>query len=171
MFDIQNVKPRFSHRGGGALLHLDFPKLQETIDFLGARWTAKPEFHVTLIGKAAMRALIDELGILSLARVETAIVRARRNVPFRVHMRPELWLMREENARTIIQTCDVDGGETFFLRLENVLALKIERPPYHVTLYTIGTHKGIGVASTAVLRDLGTLLTDDDLAAYRAGRG
>lgn len=167
MFDARNVKPRFSHRGGGALLHLGFAKLPETITFAEAVWSAKPEYHVTLVGKGMMRSLVDELGLLSLARIETAIVRARRNVPFRVHMREELWWIEEEGARTIVQMCEVDGGETFFRRLDEALGVEIPRPPYHVTLYTLRTRKGIGIASETVLRELGRRLTDDELKDYR----
>lgn len=170
MFDAHNVKPRFSHRGGGALLHLDLPKLRDCMTLDGETWTAKREFHVTLIGKGLMRSLVDELGLLSLPRIETAIVNARRNVPFRVHTREELWWIREEAARTIIQMSDVDGGETFFHRLEDQLGAAILRPPYHVTLYTVGTSKGIGIASDDVLRELGRAMTADEMATYRAAQ-
>ena len=57
--------------------------------------------------------------------------------------------MREEKTRTIIRMCDVAGAEEFFARTRTRTADVIERPPYHVTLYTIGTLRGIGVATRA----------------------
>jgi hypothetical protein len=51
--------------------------------------------------------------------------------------------------------CEVAGAEEFFAGLERHLQIGIERPPYHVTLYTIGTLRGIGVATRAELERLG----------------
>ena len=64
-------------------------------------------------------------------------------------------IVREEKTRTIIRMCDVDGAEEFFAVLERNCRPSIERPPYHVTLYTIGTLRGIGIATRADLERLG----------------
>jgi hypothetical protein len=63
--------------------------------------------------------------------------------------------MREEKTRTIVRMCDVAGAEEFFAGLERELQTATERPPYHVTLYTIGTLRGIGAATRAELERLG----------------
>jgi hypothetical protein len=55
--------------------------------------------------------------------------------------------------------CDVSGADEFFAALEREFQTVIERPPYHVTLYTIGTLRGIGTATRAELERLGEPLT------------
>jgi len=141
------LRGRFTRRGGGAIVHFDHPSIPDVIHFAGADWRAKREFHVTLAGTSTMRDLTPN--------ADDVIKRAARRLTFAVTLRDEFWLMREEKTRTIMRTCDVDGAEEFFAGLERELQTTIERPPYHVTLYTIGTLRGIGVATRAELERLG----------------
>lgn len=141
------LRGRFTRRGGGAIVHFDHPPIPDVIHFAGADWRAKREFHVTLAGTATMRDLTTN--------ADDVIKRAARRLTFRITPRDELWHMREEKTRTIVRMCDVEGAEEFFAGLERELQTAIERPPYHVTLYTIGTLRGIGVATRADLDRLG----------------
>jgi hypothetical protein len=138
---------RFTRRGGGAIVHFDHPPIPDVIHFAGADWRAKREFHVTLAGTTTMRDLTPN--------ADDVIKRAARRLTFRITPRDEFWHMREEKTRTIVRMCDVDGAEEFFAGLERELQTVIERPPYHVTLFTIGTLRGIGVATRAELERLG----------------
>ena len=141
------LRGRLTRRGGGAIVHFDHPLIPDVIHFAGADWRAKREFHVTLAGTTTMALMTDD--------ADEAIKRAARRLVFTITLRDEFWQMHEEKARTIIRMCDVGGAEEFFARLETDLQLSIERPPYHVTLYTIGTLRGIGVATRAELERLG----------------
>jgi hypothetical protein len=141
------LRGRFTRRGGGAIVHFDHPSIPDVIHFADADWRAKREFHVTLIGATAMRDLTPN--------ADDVIKRAARRLTFRITPRDELWEMREEKTRAIVRMCDVAGAEEFFVGLERELQTAIERPPYHVTLYTIGTLRGIGVATRADLERLG----------------
>jgi hypothetical protein len=117
------------------------------IRFGGAEWRAKREFHVTLAGTTTMRALT--------ADADEVIKRGAGRLTFTVALRNELWQVREKETQAIIRMCDVEGAEEFFARLEGELQTAIERPPYHVTLYTIGTLRGIGLPTRAELERLG----------------
>jgi len=141
------LRGRFTRRGGGAIVHFDHPPIPDVIHFAGADWRAKREFHVTLAGATTMRNLT--------ADPDEIIKRAARRLTFRITPRDEFWHMREENTRTIVRMCDVDSAEEFFAGLERELQTVIERPPYHVTLYTIGTLRGIGAATRAEIERLG----------------
>ena len=141
------LRGRFTRRGGGAIVHFDHPPIPDVIHFAGADWRAKREFHVTLAGTTTMRNLTPD--------PDDVIKRAARRLTFRITPRDEFWHMREENTRTIVRMCDVDGAEEFFAGLERELQTVIERPPYHVTLYTIGTLRGIGAATRAEIERLG----------------
>jgi hypothetical protein len=145
------LRGRFTRRGGGAILHFDHPPIPDVLRFAGADWRAKREFHVTLAGATTMALMTDD--------ADDVIKRAARRLVFTVTPRDEFWQVREEKARTIIRMCDVAGANEFFARLESELQLSIERPPYHVTLYTIGTLRGIGLATRAELERLGSEIT------------
>lgn len=141
------LRGRFTRRGGGAIVHFDHPPIPDVIRFGGADWRAKREFHITLAGTTTMRRLTPD--------PDDVIKRAARRLTFNITLRDEFWHMREEKTRTIIRMCDVGGAEEFFAGLERELHTVVERPPYHVTLYTIGTLRGIGVATRAELERLG----------------
>jgi hypothetical protein len=142
-----SLRGRFTRRGGGAIVHFDHPPIPDVIHFAGADWRAKREFHVTLAGATMMRTLAPD--------PDDMIKRAARRLTFRITPTGEFWEMREENTRTIARMCEVAGAEEFFAGLERELQTVIARPPYHVTLYTIGTLRGIGVDTRAELERLG----------------
>jgi hypothetical protein len=151
------LRGRLTRRGGGAVIHFDHPPIPDVIHFADADWRAKREFHITLAGTNTMRALT--------ADADDVIKRAARRLTFTITPRNEFWLVREGNARTIIRMCDAGGAEEFFTRLESELDLSLERPPYHVTLYTIGTLRGIGLPSPSELARLGVEITGPEREA------
>jgi hypothetical protein len=148
------LRGRFTRRGGGAIVHFDHPPIPDVIHFAGADWRAKREFHITLAGTTTMRLLTPD--------PDDIIKRAARRLTFRITLRDEFWHVREEKTRTIVRMCDVAGAEEFFAALERELGTVIERPPYHVTLYTIGTLRGIGTATRTELERLGEPLTEPE---------
>ncbi len=151
------LRGRFTRRGGGAIVHFDHPPIPDVIHFAGADWRAKREFHITLAGTATMRTLTPD--------PDDVIKRAARRLTFGITLRDEFWQVREEKTRTIIRMCDVSGADDFFAALERELQIVIERPPYHVTLYTIGTLRGIGVATRAELERLGEPMIEQERSA------
>jgi len=151
------LRGRISRRGGGAIVHFAHPPIPDVIRFAGADWRAKREFHVTLAGTTTMSALT--------AHADDIIQRAGHRLIFAISLRDELWQVRENETSTIIRTCDVFGAEDFFARLERDLQAPIERPPYHVTLYTIGTLRGIGLPTRAELERMGKEITGGNLDA------
>ena len=152
------IRGRLIRRGGGAILHFIHPPIPDVIHFGDVAWRAKREFHITLLGSTTMPALI---GIRDV-NTDDAIKRAARNLAFTITLRDELWQMHEKEMRTLIRMCDAGGAEEFFARLESELQTTIERPPYHVTLYTIGTQRGIGVATRTELERMGEEIEERD---------
>jgi hypothetical protein len=149
-----SLRGRFTRRGGGAIVHFDHPPIPDVIHFAGADWRAKREFHVTLAGTTMMQMLARD--------PDDIIKRAARRLTFGITPTDDFREMREENTRTIIRMCDVAGAEEFYAALERELHTVIERPPYHVTLYTIGTLRGIGAATRAELERLGKPIAGAD---------
>lgn len=148
------IPAKLDRRGGAALLDIDPPPVPPVVHYAGEEWQAKAEFHVTLVGSKTLK----ELGVADAAKAMTAIGRAADGIEFGVELLDEYWRLDEDESRTIIRRCDVAGAEEFFVALEGELERTIERPPYHVTLYTINTSNGIGLSSYRDLRRLGTPL-------------
>ncbi|MEA2163203.1 MAG: hypothetical protein QOK37_1330 [Thermoanaerobaculia bacterium] len=145
------IRGRLSRRSGGAILHFSHPPIPDVIRFRDDDFRAKREFHVTLIGSTTMRTLTSASDL----DADDVIRRAGKKLAFTITLRDELWHLRENETRTLIRLCGVNGGDEFFARIENELQTAIERPPYHVTLYTIGTLRGIGIATPAELEQFG----------------
>src|SRR3954452_10541045 len=141
------IRGRFTRRGGGAIVHFEHPPIPDVIRFAGADWRGKREVHVTLAGATTIRGVALE--------ADEMVKRAARHLSFTITLRDELWHVRENDAQAIIRMCDVDGAEEFFTKLEREMLKAIARPPYHVTLYTIGTLRGIGIPTHVELHRLG----------------
>jgi hypothetical protein len=157
---MTTVRGRLTRRGGGAIVHFDHAPIPDVIRFAGAEWRAKREFHVTLFGAKMIRALtLNE---------DDVIKRAARRLSFTVALRDELWQVREGSMRAIIRLCDVAGAEELFSRLEAELNIPIERPPYHVTIYTIGTLRGIALPTNADLQRCGEEIIGIEREALRS---
>lgn len=132
------------------------------IEFDGRAFRAKSGFHVTLLG----REILTRAGLIDFPDLESAIRSAARGVKFSVDFRDEYWLISEKQAGTIIRMCDVNGADEFYRNFEGQTGQVIERPPYHVTLYTSGTAKGIGVTTAGDLERLGRRLSADDVHVF-----
>lgn len=143
-------------RRDGALVHIRLPALPVTIEVSGRLFKAKREFHVTLLGRQILR----RAGLPGDARTENAIRQAARGTAFAVELHDDLWILTAGEAATIIRMCSVAGAEDFFVRFEAETGVSVERPPYHVTLYTSATSAGIGVASKAELEHCGRRLPE-----------
>jgi hypothetical protein len=141
-------------RRDGALVHIEIPPLPATIELSGRSFKAKHEFHVTLLGRQILR----RAGLLGAAATETSIRHAARGKTFTVELCDDLWILIEGEAATIIRMCNVAGAEDFFVCFESETGMSVERPPYHVTLYTTATSTGIGIASKADLERCGQRL-------------
>ena len=147
-------------RRDGALVHIGMPALPVTIEVSGHLFKAKREFHVTLLGRQILR----RAAVPADNRTETAIRHAARGTAFAVQLLDDLWILTAGEAATIIRMCSVAGAEDFFVRFETERGVSVERPPYHVTLYTSATSAGIGLASTADLERCGRRLSDAQAA-------
>jgi hypothetical protein len=124
------------------LIRVPPPGIPHTIHFLGHDWLAKREFHVTMLSTE----MFDEHGF-------SAVAKAKRGLDFDVILRDEFWMVVKGRAQSIIQMCDIAGAAEFYARLS------IEQPPLHVTLFTVGDRRGIGIDSEEELHRRGTPVT------------
>jgi hypothetical protein len=124
---------------------LDLPA---TVEFAGLRWLAKKEFHLTLLDSAAMEA------VGSIGPANALVSEAARGIEFAARLTGGIWMLEEPPARTLIALAELDGARGFFGRLADS-GVRLEVPPFHVTLFTRGTSRGIGVHTMDELHALG----------------
>ncbi len=145
-------------RPDGAIVHIVLPPMPPTLDFAGRTFRLKHEFHVTLLG----RGILSRAGLLGTPDLEKTIRGAARGLRFPVELDDALWIVEQGGAATIIRMCSVAASADFYEQFETRTGAKIERPPCHVTLYTSGTAKGIGIATAADLARFGKRLAGND---------
>ncbi|HEU5114234.1 MAG TPA: hypothetical protein VFT82_00535 [Candidatus Paceibacterota bacterium] len=114
--------------------------LPPRLRIFGSRFTRKGEFHVTLVS-----------GDVVTEEVRVAAEKAAKGIRFRIGVEPSFFLVEKdygiESRRSIIASCLVAGAEEFNNRLYAQTGVIIDSVPYHVTLYTAGNSKGIGLTS------------------------
>ena len=135
----------------------DFPTLPAMLTLGGCVFDVKSEFHVTMLGGKQIR----ELGG---SHALEAVGSCARDADFSVRLGDAAWRVTKNRRESIILLCEVDGAEGFFRNLEAALSRPIERPPYHVTLYTRGDPGGIGVYTAEDLEKYACALDEQERA-------
>ena len=101
-------------------LDITIPNLPVEIQVLGEDWARKREFHVTLIGpgqrlEEEFRGRNPGLSKRNVkALVSDAIDKTLEGKSFRVIPQDELRIAQENDRKTIIRMCEVEGAEAFF---------------------------------------------------------
>lgn len=136
-----------------------WPPPAQSVTLDGLVFAPKRELHITLVGSALGRALRAAVDARSLdAELDTAVAAqdwrfARTGRLLRLQKS-----IGDEGARrmtgSIIERIELPAMVSFHAALSRLLGHPLPVPPAHVTLYTQGSAKGIGVASEAELQRL-----------------
>lgn len=130
------------------------PCAPATVD--GVQLAPKSELHITLIG----RRLGDELHAqFDSTYLDSAIAAARDAHDWRFGRTGRHLLLRkpiagDRLAHSLIEMIDLPAMAPFHGALGRMLGRQLQVPPAHVTLYTAGDPRGIGVSSPGRLRAL-----------------
>ncbi len=123
----------------------------------GVAFDPKPELHVTLVGGG----LGDELHAVLGERYLAAASRAGFEQLDWSFVRGGRWLMLCKRARvdgewkefrSVIERVEMPAMARFHFALGQLLGRELALPPPHMTLFTAGRAKGIGVANGRQLR-------------------
>jgi hypothetical protein len=125
----------------------------------GLLFVPKRELHITLIGSALGRELHAAMPEPSLDAAIAAAVTAQdwRFTRSGRLLRLQTSIVEDGTTRivgAIIELIDLPAMAPFHAALSRLLGHALPVPPAHVTLYTQGSSKGIGVASEADLAAL-----------------
>jgi hypothetical protein len=123
----------------------------------GLRFAPKSELHVTLLGRDKLRRLYGE------SRLGRRAVRGVLRAAFetidwsfaRGGRRLRLQKLRKGGARigSVVELIDQPGRAAFVDRVRAQTGVDVPVGPAHVTLYTSGDARGIGVPDEAALRE------------------
>lgn len=125
----------------------------------GHHFVPKPELHVTLIGRALGQQLLASPGE---RRYRTLVARtAFESLDWSFTRTGTLLRLEKHGAEggpddrmgSIIELVELPAMVEFHRQLGLLLGRELPVPPPHVTLYTAGKAKGIGVPNTNALRE------------------
>lgn len=127
-----------------------FTDLPEHISIHGSELEKKSEFHVSLMHlEDVIPQLVeasgkeeDEIG-QELIRIYLKHLEASP-ITFEGFL-DDLRLAEKEERRSVVVRCVIANLDGFFEALEKAFNTHIDRQPVHVTLYTLGHNKGIGI--------------------------
>ena len=125
----------------------------------GHHFVPKPELHVTLVGRALGQQVLASLGE---RRYRTLVVRTAYEALDWSFERSGVMLRLEKHGAeggpddrmgAIIERVELPALADFYRQLGLLLGREIAVPPPHVTLYTAGKAKGIGIPNANALRE------------------
>jgi hypothetical protein len=157
------------------VLHLDMADfdLQPTqVDFRGKSFQPKDELHITILSRRAASAVQDHLE--ENPGDSPQIHRLIEQTDWSYRQEDHFFhVVEEPGVESIIQLVQVLALQSFFQELSRIIAQDLEPPPAHVTLYTFGDPKGIGIPTQADFEQL--VVEEIDLAelqpAFRSDVG
>jgi len=125
----------------------------------GHHFVPKPELHVTLIGRALGQQLLASPGE---RRYRTLVARtAFESLDWSLTRTGTLLRLEKHGAEggpddrmgAIIELIELPAMVEFYLQIGMLLGRELSVPPPHVTLYTAGKAKGIGITNANALRE------------------
>lgn len=127
--------------------------LPESFELFGTEWHRKKEFHVTLINGEYVAEVVG--GDLDTEKLRKIFEESCQDVNFKVtSVGPKLSLAEIEGRRSLVIFCTLQGLEKVYTNLEQQFGIVgIERPPTHITLYTLDNALGIALSTQKHLEE------------------
>jgi hypothetical protein len=123
------------------------------VRYQGKGFRPKDEMHITIVSRQAAETVQAHLERQpgDLKRMEDLI----HDTDWSYRKLDRFYYVIEEPGQeTIIQMVEVPSLEEFYQRLGEILGRSLDVPPSHVTLFTHGTSKGIGLPTRQVFDEL-----------------
>lgn len=129
-----------------------FRDVRDPVTVAAIHLAPKSEFHVTVLNSVCANEVRRELRQRAIP--ESRLATHFEACDWTVRDTRERWLLRraepgEPVAHSIITLLDLPALNAFRRRLGNLCGLPLPDVPAHVTLYTAGDPRGIGLASEA----------------------
>jgi hypothetical protein len=141
----------FDEESGYLVLRLarDFAGLPEgAVEYREKTFQPKEELHITLVSRDAAEQVAAHLKQDPSAG--RAIRRLIAETGWTYHRLDEYYhIVAEPGVETIVQMAAVPGVEALYRKLQALVGSPLEPPPTHITLYTLGIDKGIGLPTRA----------------------
>jgi len=137
----------------------EWPAPTQPVLLDGQHFVPKPELHVTLVGRALGQHLLASLGE---RRYRTLVARTAYESLDWPYVRSGVMLRLEKHGAeggpddrmgALIELVKLPAMADFHRQLGLLLGRELPVPPPHVTLYTAGKAKGIGIPNANALRE------------------
>jgi len=132
----------------------DFGAYSPVVEIAGRTFSAKAEYHITLVG-SDLAATIAALPA-GRSRLLGLLAEVGGWPPWRYRLLDEYVHVRkvegELTNESIVVMAEVDQAAEFYDALDRLAAAPLPRPPLHVTLYTCGDARGIGLPTLEILK-------------------
>jgi hypothetical protein len=152
---IEPISATFAAETGYLVVNVDklrYHYLDRPVRWGGRIFNPKSELHITIVS-------LDAAMVQSRTSADTAF---RAQVEERITETD--WRFRKLSAfyhvvespgvETLIQLVEIPAMQGFFQKMSALFGVGFHVPPAHVTLYTLGTEKGIGLPTRAELDEL-----------------
>jgi hypothetical protein len=152
--------------GGSAIAPVEIEGLPAEIEALGRRWQRKVEFHMTVIGQAAIEKAGG--GDPSAWDTVTRVVEGRSVGPIRVTR--ELRRVHDPqnpDLETIVVMVECPALPAIYRELSNELGANLSPLPSHVTLFSTDPKEGIGINDEEGLAERTRRLSEEEAREVR----
>lgn len=148
----------FDDQSGYLIVQLDKDTygLPDTeVSYRGQTFQPKEELHITIVSSEAAENVQE-----TLEQQPQAVEQVKHSIEetdWSYRKRERFYhVVEEPGVESIIQIVEVPGVEPFFDELSRITGKRLELPPTHVTLFTRGNPKGIGLPTQEVFDRLVT---------------
>ncbi|MBU1293111.1 alginate lyase family protein [Patescibacteria group bacterium] len=136
-----------------------FADIPEHVFVDGIELERKTSFHVSLFELPHLVAFIAERTGVSPDEVEKKVLAhflsyvAEKPITFKAFL-DDFRCVEKEERKSVVVRCEIHNLNGFFEVLENEFGISVYRQPAHVTIYTLGLNKGIGLHTLEEMESL-----------------
>ncbi|MBU2104097.1 hypothetical protein KKD81_03510 [Patescibacteria group bacterium] len=136
-----------------------FEEMPETVQAGETELEKKSGFHVSLFELPHLAESIAAKTGISVEEAQEEIVRtfvsyvAEKPIVFRGFLN-DFRIAEKEERKSVVVRCEMENLDGFFETLEKRYSISLYRQPAHVTIYTLGHNKGIGIHTTEEMEQL-----------------
>jgi hypothetical protein len=132
----------------------DFRTYSPVVEIAGRTFDPKAEYHITLVGSDLAASIAASPG--GSGRLIELLAEVSAWPPWRYRLLDEYVHVRkvegELTNESVIVMAEVEQAAEFYDALERLALAPLPRPPLHVTLYTYGDERGIGLPTLEALK-------------------
>ena len=136
-----------------------FQNMPDTLAVDGTELKIKSEFHISLFELEHLASFLVQATEKSFEEVQENVLSifssyvAKKPMTFTGFL-DDFRVVEKEERKSIVVRCQMENLNGFFEALESTFGASVYRQPAHVTIYTLGHNKGIGIHTVEEIESL-----------------